>query len=50
MKFHIAVHLILPKKFELLGLEIQMKNFDMVSSKPLVEDTTMAPTSINEIC
>ena len=40
----------LPKKLELFGLEIHMKNFDMVNSKPLVEDTRMAPTSINEIC
>jgi hypothetical protein len=31
-------------KLELLGLEIQMKNLDMVRRRPRVEDTTMAPT------
>ena len=31
-------------KLELLGLEIQMKNLDMVRRRPRVDDTTMAPT------
>ena len=38
------------KKFELLGLEIQMKNFDMVKSKPRVDVNTIKPTKINEMC
>jgi hypothetical protein len=37
-------------KLELLGLEIQMKNLDMVKRRPRVEETTMAPTRMNEIC
>lgn len=37
-------------KLELFGLEIQMKNLDMVKRRPRVEETTMAPTRMNEIC
>jgi hypothetical protein len=37
-------------KLELLGLEIQMKNLDMVRRRPLVDETTMAPTRMNEMC
>ena len=38
------------RKFELLGLDIQMKNLDMVKSRPRVEAPIMAPTRPNEIC
>jgi len=31
-------------KLELFGLEIQMKNLDMVRRRPRVEETTIAPT------
>ena len=37
-------------KVELLGLEIQMKNFDMVRRRPRMEVTTMAPTRMKEMC
>ena len=37
-------------KLELLGLDIQMKNLDIVNKSPLVDVTTIAPTNINEIC
>ena len=37
-------------RFELFGLEIQMKNFDMVSRRPLVEVTQIAPTRKKETC
>ena len=38
------------KKLELFGLEIHMKNFDIVNKRPLVEQTTMVPTKPNDIC
>ena len=37
-------------RFELFGLEIQMKNLDIVSKSPLVDVRQMQPTRINEMC
>ena len=37
-------------RFELFGLEIQMKNLDIVRRSPLVDVTQMQPTRMNEMC
>ena len=37
-------------RFELFGLEIQMKNLDIVSKSPLVEVRQIQPTRINDMC
>ena len=37
-------------KFEDFGDEIQMKNLDMVRRRPRVEQNTIVPTKMKEIC